>query len=1033
MIYRMAILLLIALLSCALPTVWSQTVIRVAENGTDTPQCLYNNFGNWTIPEATAPACASLNYAFSHVKNNTYYFIDCGTYLLHPFQGNSPFWQLESIQIHSMCPGEFSVTIVCTAENNLLFHQITALTIVGVGITNCGPGEPVEGVPVRPSSLYFHACRDIILVDVGVENSSGRCIAFYNTMGTNRLSFAVAHCKGSGVYFEFTGCPEHNSASDPTCERAQFIIHHLKLHCCSGTSLCHADTLPTKSNPFEGLGGGVSIIFRGNARGNNISFINNFISFSNRAAISGGGMFIGHFDHSSENVVLSNFESQYLNSFILFRDNEVTGTNASLTLANESCLNACFGVGGGVSVVFCDMSNSNNVILMRSFYSQYNFAPIGGGVSIIFHGNARGNNISFIGNFTSLSNRAAISGGGMFIGHFDHSSEHVVLSNFESQKHLKSIILFRDNEVTGTNASLTLANESCLNACLGVGGGVSVVFCDMSNNNNVILMRSFNLRYNFAPIGGGVSIIFHGNARGNNISFIGNFTSLLNHAAISGGGMFIGHFDHSSENVVLSNYESQKYLKSFMLFGDNKVTGTNASLTIANESCLNACLGVGGGISVVFCGMSNNNNVTLLGSFNSRYNFAPIGGGGMFIGHFNNSSRNTVTLGEHSHVRWILLDLAYSIFIGNSVFGAGVEQYFKNMYRFMLCGGGLLVYHCDQSHSSRLNMISSFGGNIAEAGGGMCAIFKDNFSRHQVYQFFTHFNDSFLHSGTSDKGDTRFKGCGGAMLVVFLSSAYMNNVTIDNAMPTNNTAFTAGGGLFVGFCEKAHNNTINVNALTCMNNTVDATPGKVDGRGGGISIVISDEASHNMFIGYNWLLYNNSAGYGGGVHIKLEKLALNNGVYINNSLIALNHLFHQKTFSNSTTTKHQGGGGGIHIEFYTDWKYWQTSTSNIVNLTQCILFYNTAKGFVGGGISVIDWRNSADVLELSFCTFLQNVASYGAAISIEMFPSYQVENSTTHRVILGPNNRFYGNYSTWNPDHTWIKEYTTTWEKSTKL
>ena len=759
-------------------------MIRVAENGTDAPQCLYNNFGNWTTPEGMA--CASLNYAFSHIKNNTYYFIDCGYHPLHPFQGNTPFWQLENIQIHSMCPGDFNASIVCTAKNNLLFHQSTAVTVSDLEIRNCGPGEPVEGVPIRPSSLYFHACRDVT-VHVSVLYSSGRGIAFYNTMGINSLSFIVSICRGSGVYFEFTGCPKRNPASDPTCEGAQYLIHTVKytIGLGSGVMLCRADTLPTKSNPFEGLGGGLSIIFRGNARGNNISLTGNFTSFSNRAAISGGGI-------------------------------------------------------------------------------------------------------------------------------------------------------------------------------------------------------------------------------------------------------FIGHFDHSSENVVLSNFESQKYLKSFILFRDNEVTGANASLTIANESCLNACLGVGGGVSVVFCGMSNNNNVTLLGSFVSQYNFAPLGGGGMFIGHFNNSSRNTVTLGESTIVRWIGLVFTYGIFIGNSVFRAGVEQYFKNMYRFMLCGGGLLVYHCDQSHSSRLNMVSFFGGNIAEAGGGMCAIFKDNSSRHQVYQVFTHFNDSFLHSGTSDKGDKRFKGCGGAMLVVFLSSASMNNITSSYDLNLqNNTAFTAGGGLFVGFCEKAHNNTINVNALTCVNNTVDARPGKVDGRGGGISIVFSDEASHNMLFGYNWYLCNNSAGYGGGVHIKLKKLALNNGVYINNSFIALNHLLHQKTFSNSTTTKNQGGGGGICIEFYTDWKYWQTSTSNIVNLTQCILLFNTAEGLVGGGISVIDWRNSADVLELSFCTFVSNVASYGAAISIEMFPSYQVGNSTTHRVVLGPNNRFYGNYSTWNPDHSWFREYTTIWEKNT--
>ena len=59
-----------------------------------------------------------------------------------------------------------------------------------------------------------------------------------------------------------------------------------------------------------------------------------------------------------------------------------------------------------------------------------------------------------------------------------------------------------------------------------------------------------------------------------------------------------------------------------------------------------------------------------------------------------------------------------------------------------------------------------------------------------------------------------------------------------------------------------------------MNNTVDARPDRVDGHGGGISIVFSNEASGNMFIGYNWVLCNNSSGYGGGVQIKLEKLAL---------------------------------------------------------------------------------------------------------------------------------------------------------------
>ena len=206
------------------------------------------------------------------------------------------------------------------------------------------------------------------------------------------------------------------------------------------------------------------------------------------------------------------------------------------------------------------------------------------------------------------------------------------------------------------------------------------------------------------------------------------------------------------------------------------------------------------------------------------------------------------------------------------------ELYFKNLYRFKLCGGGLLVYHCDQSHSSKLNMTSVIlYHNTAEAGGGMCAIYKDSSNRHQMFQSSLISVYSILqNSRMIYKGSVKYKGRGGGMLVIFQSSSSMNNVTINTVTPTNNTAFTAGGGLFVDFCEKAHNNTIYVNGLTSNGNAVDARPGKVDGRGGGISIVFSDEASHNMFSGYNMYLSNNSAGYGGGVHIKLEKLALNN-------------------------------------------------------------------------------------------------------------------------------------------------------------
>ena len=148
--------------------------------------------------------------------------------------------------------------------------------------------------------------------------------------------------------------------------------------------------------------------------------------------------------------------------------------------------------------------------------------------------------------------------------------------------------------------------------------------------------------------------------------------------------------------------------------------------------------------------------------------------------------------------------------------------------------------------------------------------------------------------------------------------------------------------------------------------------------------------------------------------MRFTSQAWKNSVPIDGFLVYSNLLLLQNILSTDTAAKQQEGGG-VCIEFYTNWKHLQTSASNIVNLTQCILYNNTAKGRVGGGISVMDWRNSTDYLEISSCNFITNVATYGAAISVVAFPSYQVGNSNTHGVILGPSNRFYDDISTVDP------------------
>ena len=244
----------------------------------------------------------------------------------------------------------------------------------------------------------------------------------------------------------------------------------------------------------------------------------------------------------------------------------------------------------------------------------------------------------------------------------------------------------------------------------------------------------------------------------------------------------------------------------------------------------------------MFCSKSHSNHV-IFQKFGLTANTASLGGGGLFIGHFDNSSRNRVTVPENVNKSFIAK---------NSV--SGSEDYLMSSHRFGLCGGGLLVFYSNHSQSSRMDFTLLYiSDNDAVAGGGICILFKDSSKSHDMTLSAVGSNANILHkSNKPDKGNVKFKGHGGGILVLFESAAAMNTIIADILVLDSNTAFISGGGLFAGFYANASNNRFLLERVLCQNNTVkhalNVTPGIVDGQGGGISIVFSGEVGQNRLL-----------------------------------------------------------------------------------------------------------------------------------------------------------------------------------------
>ena len=408
------------LLLFLLPLLSESVSVYVANNGTDSPNCLQGSPNN---------PCKDLTLAleYIHDKNDSIVYIENGVYDLLP-SSLTIFQSVTNITI----AGEGRADIACHNEVNagLTFLRSSNVHIHGIHFSGCGVihnstscdfnNKSALNLLTFNTTLYFEGCVNVILDSMHVTESLGIAVQFYTTTGTNMIinsNFSnnpnrsrAGQVIGGGVYIEFPYCQPgdtscNNDASSVdinTISNSQYIINDSVFsNNMADNSKQHRVVIPheTSHNAFD-RGGGLSIIFKGNAR-NNAVFLKNS-SFEENHADYGGGLYIEMQDSSYNNkVVVSsvNFTNNnvtidgggmFVRYIFLPRFGVIMSSRVELEDVRFECNIALSGNGGGLSYASTrqenvDFSLLNSLSIRNSLWNS-NTARIGAAIYLgTFH------------------------------------------------------------------------------------------------------------------------------------------------------------------------------------------------------------------------------------------------------------------------------------------------------------------------------------------------------------------------------------------------------------------------------------------------------------------------------------------------------------------------------------------------------------------------------------------------------------------------------------------------------------------------
>ena len=356
-----------------------------SENGVDNSSCLVGE-----------NHCSSLDFVFLNLsdchRENNNDLIDVTL-----LQGNYNFSLNSSITdgLFKSCSAinitgvsVDNTSIECGVDAGLAFHNILQVKIANIKFINCGSLRNSTSINLTANSpnktlllstaLYFTYCKDVQIVSVIVQNSNSTGVVMYNTYGNLLVegSFFIGSKKQSndsqpsngGFYAEFVYCDpgkvngkcmqKNNSGALYTFTSNNFLYNNA-----SNKIESTLFYLPFKKTYYSfGRGGGLSIIFKGNASNNTITIDN--CSFFGNSASWGGGLLVEFEDFSKRNQIII-INTKFSDNWVIMEPKNGYGT-----------------AGGGVRVgfvIFDQQSVEHNSIVFENCSFLENRALWGGG------------------------------------------------------------------------------------------------------------------------------------------------------------------------------------------------------------------------------------------------------------------------------------------------------------------------------------------------------------------------------------------------------------------------------------------------------------------------------------------------------------------------------------------------------------------------------------------------------------------------------------------------------------------------------
>ena len=325
--------------------------------------------------------CLSLNLALTGAQHYNHSI----TILLQP--GKHQLYNGSETQLRNMSQlaivgngSEGEVVINCKPLAGLAFFWSEGIVINNIDLFGCGALQSSTSTNISAHSatfleirvaLFFSDCRTVTLTKVRVIESPGTGVVMYNPLGVVNIDksqfLSNGFSGGKKVMYGGGGLvidANYEASSELSCTITSSNFTHNTDN--SGNKLVFWSLSSSHDRGYFGLGrgGGISLMFRGEAVNNTVQLDN--VSLDGNTAQFGGGLFLGFLDNASNNKV--------------YMDNSWLQKNAALV--DNVTLLSDLTKGGGVSISLMAGASDSNAVVISNTNFVSNEAHTGGGIAV---------------------------------------------------------------------------------------------------------------------------------------------------------------------------------------------------------------------------------------------------------------------------------------------------------------------------------------------------------------------------------------------------------------------------------------------------------------------------------------------------------------------------------------------------------------------------------------------------------------------------------------------------------------------------